>query len=96
MAIIEFLLDKGAPIDAYYRGHSERWNAATNSLFLSYGWQNALHFAVSYGKKDLVEMLLSRVADKALKMFSLRTKLKQKTPLALTSLLGHEEIATLF
>ncbi|KAJ4986125.1 ankyrin repeat protein [Stagonosporopsis vannaccii] len=93
--VVKYLLDHGALIDAYYMGHSERWNSATNSLFLTYGRQNALHFAISFGEEELVELLLSRGADKTLKMFSLRTELKQKDPRELASLLGHEDIAML-
>lgn len=95
LEVIKYLLDHGALIDAYFVGHSERWNCATNSLFLTYGRQNALHFAITYGRKELIEMLLARGADRTLKMFSLRTKLQQKEPWELASLLGHEDIAIL-
>lgn len=95
--VIEYLLDNCAPIDNYYMGHSERWNTATNSLFLTYGygWQNALHFAISFGKKELVELLLFRGADRLAEMFSLRTELQKRQPRELALLLGYEEIATL-
>ncbi|KAJ8115552.1 hypothetical protein OPT61_g2823 [Boeremia exigua] len=93
--IIQYLLDNGAPIDEYYMGHSERWNTATNSLFLTYGRQNALHFAISFGKKELVEILLSRGADRLAEMFSLRTELKKKQPRELALLLGYKDIAML-
>lgn len=31
---VQYLLDNGAPIDAYYMNHSERWNSTTNSFYL--------------------------------------------------------------
>ena len=95
MEVIEYLLDNGAPIDNYYMGHSERWNTATNSLFLTYGRQNALHFAISFGRKELVEILLSRGTDRSAGMFSLRTELKERQPRELALLLGYEDIAML-
>lgn len=76
MEVIEYLLDNGAPIDGYYMGHSKKWNTASNSLFLTYGQQNALQFAISFGRKELVEMLVERGADRSAEMFSLRTELK--------------------
>ncbi|KAH6644332.1 ankyrin repeat-containing domain protein [Boeremia exigua] len=93
--VIDYLLDSGVSIDEYYMGHSERWNTPTNSLFLTYGRQNALHFAISFGKKELVEMLLLRGADRSVGMFSLRTKLKKSQSRELALLLGHEDIAML-
>lgn len=93
MEVIGYLLSSGAPIDSYYIGHSERWNTATNSLFLTYGQQDALHFAISFGKKELVEILLSRGADRSVGMFSLRTELKKRQPQEIALLLGCEDIA---
>lgn len=93
--VIRYLLDNDVPVDTYYMSHSERWSCASNSLFLTFGRQNALHFAISYGKKELVELLLARGADPTLKMFSLPTELKQKEPRELASLLGYEDIAVL-
>lgn len=95
LEVIRYLLGKGAPIDAYYMNHSEQWSSTTNSLYLSYGRQNALHFAISSGQEDLVEELLSRGAERTLEMYSLRTGFEKKTPQELATLLGHEDIAAL-
>lgn len=94
--IMEYLLNDGAPINSYYMGHSEWWNKATNSLFLTYGRQNALRFAISFAKKELVQtLLLRRDVDKSAGMFSLRTELKERKPRELALLLRYEDIAML-
>lgn len=93
--MIQYLLDHGVPIDAYYMGHSERWNSGSNSFYLMDGHQNALHLAISDNNRELVELLLSRGADRNLEMFSLKTQFKRLRPRELASLLGHEDIAAL-
>lgn len=95
LEIIQYLLDSGAPIDAYYMSHSERWNSPENSLFLTYGKQNALHFSITYNRISLAEFLLSRGADPTLKMFSLSTRLEEREPQELASLLGRDEFVVL-
>ena len=93
--MIQYLLDHGVPINAYYMGHSERWNSGSNSYYLMDGHQNALHLAISDNNRELVELLLSRGADWNLEMFSLKTQFKRLRPRELASLLGHEDIAAL-
>lgn len=93
--MIQYLLDNGVPIDAYLMGHSERWNSGSNSWYLFDGRQNALHLAISNNNKELVELLLSRGANRNLEMYNLKTMFKRMRPRELASLLGHEDIAAL-
>ncbi|KAF2999244.1 hypothetical protein E8E13_002651 [Curvularia kusanoi] len=95
LEIIQYLLDNGAPIDAYYMGNSEEWNSTSNPRFLWQGEQNALHFAISNNNKDLLELLISRGADRGLEMLSLQTEYKKLKPRELASLLGHEDLVAL-
>jgi hypothetical protein len=93
--MIRYLLDDGVPIDAYYMGHSERWNSGSNSLYLMDSYQNALHLAISDNNRELVELLLSRAADRNLETISTKTQFIRMWPRELTSLLGYEDIAAL-
>ena len=95
LEMIRYLLDDGVPIDAYYMGHSERWNSGSNSLYLMDGYQNALHLAISDNNRELVELLLSRAADRNLETISTKTQFIRMWPRELTSLLGYEDIAAL-
>lgn len=95
LEMIRYLLDDGVPIDAYYMGHSERWNSGSNSLYLMDSYQNALHLAISDNNRELVELLLSRAADRNLETISTKTQFIRMWPRELTSLLGYEDIAAL-
>jgi hypothetical protein len=57
----------------------------TNTLLPTHGRQNALPFAILFGKKELVKATLSRIADMTPEMFSLRTELERKGPRELAS-----------
>lgn len=93
--MLQFLLDHGASVNAYYMDHSKAWRSSSNPVFVKYGQQNALHLAISEGNRDLVRALLAKGADKELEMFSLRTGLRQTIPKDLAYLLGRDDIAEL-
>jgi len=92
---LHFLVDHGAPVDAYYMSQSKAWRSPSNPVFAKYGQQNALHLAISEGNRDLVKALLALGANKELEIFSLKTGLRQTTPSELALFLGRDDIAEL-
>lgn len=95
LEVIQFLLDHGAPIDAYF---AEGTVQARNNccLMVVMGGQNALHFAIGGGKRDLVKLLLKRGADRNLTASSpWKTKGKTVSPVELARMCGHEDIVDL-
>jgi hypothetical protein len=62
LEVIEYLVEIGAPIDTYAYSKEDPPNRS-----LVVGLETALQIATRGGKKDLVELLLSRGADKNIK-----------------------------
>ncbi|KAI9700582.1 MAG: hypothetical protein M1820_006736 [Bogoriella megaspora] len=93
--IIDYLLEQGAPIDAYWMCHSLTWKSNENGMFLWDGEQNALHLAITRGKKELVQFLLKRGADVRLEGYTLETEYKRKKPVELAEIYGFGDIAAL-
>lgn len=66
LEVVKYLLDLGAPIDAFmWEGTQLVGHKLSYSLLV--GSQTALHWAVKEGKVDMVQLLLSRGADRNLK-----------------------------
>jgi ankyrin repeat protein len=69
IAVIEYLLDHGADINAYYAQNQDQLNGSNIIM----GRQTALHLAIGKGDRDLVEMLIKRGADSSKRMWSYST-----------------------
>lgn len=95
LEVLRFLVNHGAPVDAYYMSRSQAWGASNNLVSLNYGRQNALHLSISEGNRDLVKVLLALGANPELEMFSLKTGLRQTRPRDLAQFLGRDDIAEL-
>lgn len=94
LEVVQFLLDLGAPIDAYYAEDTTEAENSCSAMFL--GRQNALHFAIGGGKRDLVRLLVERGADTNLPTWSLmKTKGRTASPVELARMCGHEDIVSL-
>lgn len=94
LEVVRFLLDHGSPIDAYYAEDTIEAENSCVGMFL--GRQNALHFAIGGGKKDLVRLLVERGADRNLPTWSLmKTKGSTVSPIELARMCGHEDIVSL-
>jgi|SRR5215469_914111 len=61
LEVVEYLLDNGAPINTYLFENSFD---EVPSMISMYGLETALQHATRGGKKDMVELLLRRGADK--------------------------------
>ncbi|KAH6618650.1 ankyrin repeat-containing domain protein [Boeremia exigua] len=69
--VIQYLLDRGADIDAYYaQRHDPR---ETSGLQLWIGTQTALHIAIERDSRDLVEFLIQKGADPSKRMWNYST-----------------------
>lgn len=91
---IIFLLDRGAPINAFYMENQDEAAKSYEAMFL--GRQAALHFAIWGGKSDLVKLLLNRGADKDLPTCSLmKTDGQTISPLELAERSGFGDIVAL-
>lgn len=97
-----FLLDEGAPVDAYYlqnRSGPPKQDAAGccgMTEAVAVGRQNALHLAVWSGKADMARLLLENGADRTVPACSLmKTDNETMSPLELALKYGHDEIAEL-
>ena len=84
----------GSPIDAYYgEGTTEAEGSCTDMVV---GRQNALHFAIGQGMRDLVKLLVERGADRNLLAWSAtKTKGRTVSPIELARMCGHEDIVDL-
>lgn len=71
LPVIEFLLDHGADIDAFYE--QNRNPEYPSGLEMIVGKQTALHLAVGKGDKQMVEMLVRRGADPGKLMWNYST-----------------------
>jgi ankyrin repeat protein len=69
IAVIDYLLDQGADINAYYAQNQDQLDGS--NIFM--GRQTALHLAIGKGDKDLVEMLIKRGADPSKRMWNYST-----------------------
>lgn len=68
LEVLRYLLNHGALINAFY---ADTLNADVPSGDkIMYGQMTALHFAIAGGKKDLVQLLLERGADKGIETWS--------------------------
>lgn len=94
LEVVRFLLDHGAPIDAYFT--EETIEAENSCLHTFLGRQNALHFAIGCGKRDLVRLLVERGADRNLPTWSImKTGGRTVSPVELARMCGHEDIVSL-
>jgi len=89
LEVMEYILDNGAPIDAYRFAYS---GAEAPSLIDLFGLETGLQLAARGGKTDMVELLLKRGADKTLKG-GFRTKGETAMEIAIAS--GFTDIVTL-
>ncbi|KAI0470525.1 ankyrin repeat-containing domain protein [Xylariaceae sp. FL0804] len=98
VAIVRFLLDRGAPVDAPYTWGGG-WDPPDSCLRFYHGDHNALHYAVCGGKRDMVELLLARGADRTIpsRNVMVRNELGDRpwSPAELAVKYGHEDIARL-
>jgi ankyrin repeat protein len=69
IAVIEYLLDHGADINAYYAQNQDQ----LNGINIIMGRQTALHLAIGKGDGDLVKMLIKRGADPSKRMWNYST-----------------------
>jgi ankyrin repeat protein len=69
IAVIDYLLDQGADINAYYAQNQDQLDGS--NIFM--GRQTALHLAIGKGDRDLVEMLIKRGADPSKRMWNYST-----------------------
>lgn len=94
LEVVRFLLDHGSPIDTYY---GEDTNESEHSCkYMVIGRQNALHFAIGQGMRDLVKLLVERGAERNLPAWSAtKTKGRTVSPVELARIYGHEDILNL-
>lgn len=94
LEVVRFLLDHGAPMDAYFaEGTIQTKDCCLMSVM---GGQNALHFAIGDGRRDLVKLLIERGADRGLPAWSAwRTKGRTVSPVELARICGHEDLVDL-
>jgi ankyrin repeat protein len=69
IAVIEYLLDHGADINAYYAQNQDQ----LDGINIIMGRRTALHLAVGKGNEDLVKMLIQRGADPSKRMWNYST-----------------------
>ena len=94
LEVVRFLISQGAPIDEYYMDN--RLESEHCCEWLALGGQNALHFAVWCGKRDMVELLIDNGTDKSLTVCSmLKTDGQTLSPPELASKYGFRDIAEL-
>lgn len=94
LKVVRFLLDHGSPIDTYYGKDTKESDNSCNYMVI--GKQNALHFAIGQGMKDLVKFLVERGADRNLPAWSATsTKGRAVFPVELARMHGHEDIVSL-
>lgn len=87
LEVVEFLIDNGAPIDTFAYNHGQVVGIA--------GLLNGLHLAAKEGKKDMVELLLQRGADRNIKSTMFRPVLTLSTALEIAEAKGFDSIAKL-
>lgn len=91
LEVVQFLLDHGSPIDTYYM--EDTTEAEDSCTYMVVGRQNALHFAIGQGMRDLVKLLVERGADTNLPAWSAtKTKGRTVSPIELARMHGHEDI----
>lgn len=94
LEVVQFLLDHGSPIDTYYG--EDTTEAEDSCTYMVVGRQNALHFAIGQGMRDLVKLLVERGADTNLPAWSAtKTKGRTVSPIDLARMHGHEDIVSL-
>ncbi|KAK8061764.1 hypothetical protein PG994_008130 [Apiospora phragmitis] len=94
LEVVRFLVDQGAPVDGFYMDARPESDYSCEWMVL--GGQNALHFTVWGGKKDLVELLLDKGADKTIPACSIvKTDGQLLFAVDLAKEYGHEDIARL-
>ncbi|KAI1877362.1 hypothetical protein JX265_003370 [Neoarthrinium moseri] len=92
--VAQLLLDNGAPVDAYYGDNVS--DAAKSYDAMLAGRQNALHFAIGGGKRDMAELLIRSGADKHLETSSpMKTNGEVVSPIELARMSGQEDIIEL-
>ncbi|KAK7914200.1 hypothetical protein PG985_011903 [Apiospora marii] len=90
--VVRLLVARGAPVDAFYM--ESRPESDQCCEWLALGGQNAPHFAIWGGNRDMVELLLGLGADKDMPVCSmLKTDGKTLFPAELAKLCKHEDIA---
>jgi len=92
LEVVEYLLDNGAPINEFAYN-----NEKCMGHNLICGLENGLHFAASCGKKDMIELLLRRGADKNIRgdFRGTRSPEQAKTALEIAETRGYLDIAEL-
>ena len=93
LEVVEALLDNGAPIDEYAYVNYEK----CQNLVLIEGLENGLHRATRAGKRDMVELLLKKGADKSKNTgrVSVNRDRWDLTALNIADMKGFEDIAGL-
>ncbi|KAK8122877.1 Ankyrin repeat protein [Apiospora sp. TS-2023a] len=69
LEVVGFLINQGAPIDDFYV--DARPESDLCCEWLALGGQNALHFAIWGGMRDMVELLIENGADKSVPVCSM-------------------------
>lgn len=94
LEVVRFLLDHGSPIDTYYG--EDNAEAEDSCMYMVVGRQNALHFAIEQGMRDLVKLLVEKGADRNLPAWSAtKTKGRTVSPIELARMHGYEDIVSL-
>lgn len=94
LEVVRFLLDHGAPIDAYFAEEVVESKKSCLDVFI--GKQNGLHLAIQGGNRDLVKLLIERGADRNLPTCSaMKTNGQTVSPVELARICGHEDMVTL-
>lgn len=94
LEVVRYLLDHGCPIDTYFG--EDTIEAENSCMYMVVGRQNALHFAIEQGMRNLVKLLVDRGADMNLPAWSAtKTKGRTVSPIELAMMHGHEDIVDL-